>query len=437
MVVRMVADSDGRFSTFCHISEYVTESVDFDPHDGYQNLHRMIAASSPLNLWSPSSHYLRRTNCQVSARDFVSLVEDGYVRVLGRRAWIYNVDGFRDNHDWPGARWDGYVDGAIRAIHESEDRARTPDAARRVVVARDEQGYQSARELLAEHPEWIRPLYIAFLDRESGQIPPGTLEAVDRDLAKGRHGDAEEEVAAALTIMRDAHNHGEAAKDAGAEVPFLLSPHDSSFLQLLATLTGGGTPLTVDRFGNEVPPTTPSPEDQARLGVLTRQVVELLVRLDEMRGWRSLREDRSIRSWVGSEPHRLLVTWFQSLCQQIGNVRDEEVDGFLVHQLREELSRARFGVRWKRLLTGPELDATSLATLVDSLMRLPLAPTDPLGIADLALAALPIGRGLIKRLGFVSDVYTGNQWPYLYTFGKRPSRAGRRRLKAELGSAVR
>ena len=428
----MSADSPGRFSTFCHISEYISNSPGLDPHDGYQNLHRMIAASNPLNLWSPSSHYLKRANCQISPGDFISLLEKGYVRVLGRRAWIYNLDNSRDNHDWVGARWDDYIDGTIREIHESEDRARTPAAERRVIVVRNEQGYQAAGELLAEHPEWISRLYNAFQDRKSGQIPPGTLDTVDRDLAKGRHSGQPTEIAVALTIMRDAHNHGEAAKDSGAEAPFLLSPHDTSFMELLAQLTGGGPPLAVDQFGNEVAPATVSFEDQARLGTLTRQVVELLIKLDDMRETHVLREDRDIRSWVGSEPHLLLTAWLQSLCQQIVNVRDEEVDAFLVHELLEELSRAKFRPHWRRLLTGPELDTSSLVTLIDSLMRLPLAPTDPLGVADLAVAALPMGRGLIKRLGFVSDKYTGNQWPYLYAFGKRPSRTGRGRLIKKL-----
>src|SRR5262245_55075561 len=97
--------------TFCHISDLGTY--------GYSRLHRLISVSYPLILWSPSSVLLKSPDCRVSPRDFVKMIEDGIIRVTGRREWILSKS-FRENHRWAGARWDPYVDGAIRAIYDND-----------------------------------------------------------------------------------------------------------------------------------------------------------------------------------------------------------------------------------------------------------------------------------------------------------------------------
>jgi len=83
------------FRTFCHISEYGDA--------GYANLHRLVAASSPLVLWAPSSARIASPVCRLGPTEFVKLVERRTIRVIGREDWIMNR-AFRDGHRWLGAR---------------------------------------------------------------------------------------------------------------------------------------------------------------------------------------------------------------------------------------------------------------------------------------------------------------------------------------------
>jgi hypothetical protein len=388
-----------RFSTFCHISEYATDRDEYSLADGYHNLHRMIAASYPLNLWSPSSVYLRDPLCRVSPADFLKLIEDGYVRVLGRRAWIYNEDGWRSNlapEDWKGRLWDDYIDGGILAIHLSEERARVPDEERHVVIANDERGYDVARELLADHPDYEERLYEAY-ERNSGQIPSGTRGAVQRDLERLHHGNVSRRRAVALTILRDAHNHARAAADSGAEAPFLLGPHDSAFMRLLAELPAGPLPLTASGEAVE----TLSYEERERLAELTRQVIGLLRDMDRLRIAKGeLREDRNVRNWVGGEGHRLMASWFHGLCRSTGRISSADMDGYVVRRLRSDIA--------------------------DSARSL--------GVVDLAMASLPTGEGLIQELGYLPEDYPGEQWPYLYLFNEKATLTHAKLLSELLGA---
>jgi hypothetical protein len=65
----MMPTDEETFRSFCHINEYGEK--------GYRHLHRMIAASSPLVLWAPSSVLLYDDRyCRVSPADFVDFVEN-------------------------------------------------------------------------------------------------------------------------------------------------------------------------------------------------------------------------------------------------------------------------------------------------------------------------------------------------------------------------
>jgi hypothetical protein len=123
------------FPTFCHINDHGIRA--------YRHLHRMVATSLPLNLWSPSSSYLKDPSCRLSPDEFVTLIEKGLVRVAGRERWLLDR-GWRDRHPFPGAAWDPRLDGAIRDIALAD--LQLPEAQRRVLVAPDEVGLEKARQ---------------------------------------------------------------------------------------------------------------------------------------------------------------------------------------------------------------------------------------------------------------------------------------------------
>jgi hypothetical protein len=58
-----------------------------------------------------------------------------------------------------------------------------------------------------------------------------------------------------------------------------------------------------------------------------------------------------------------------------------------------------------------------------------------LAVAGVRLAAAPAGTGLLRRLGFVSREYSGPQWPFLFTFGKRATGWSINRLRRALRAA--
>src|SRR5947199_5451206 len=132
------------FRTFCHISEYGT--------DGYENLHRMVAASSPVVLWAQSSRLIESASCRLTNREYVKLIEDGQIRIIGREDWILSRP-FRNNHRWPGSRWVAEIDDAIKSI-ASDDQG-LPLNQRRVALAGRERGDVWAAEYIANNPQVV------------------------------------------------------------------------------------------------------------------------------------------------------------------------------------------------------------------------------------------------------------------------------------------
>jgi hypothetical protein len=414
------------FSTFCHISEYATDQPGEDSVDGYANLHRMVAVSRQLNLWAPSSYFLLKPDCRISARDFVSLVESNAIRVLGREAWIRNsAQRTRLADRWPGARWDAQIDGAILAIHLSEERANTPPPERRVVVAPPECGYDAAKELLGDHPEWADTLYQAFESPSTRRIPIGIRETVLRDLEDLKHGLVPIEVAVARTILRDAKNHADAMTLSGAHAPFLLSSDDTDFLDFLGQLHA---PMYA--YGES--DNTRGPQIQARLGSLTREVISLVTQMDDLRDrLHSLEEDRSILAWIGSEGHRLITAWLLEMCRVIGNADDGAEDESLVDLLRHEITRGWMKSGRTVNRSHEEKQLRPVDAMEELSIRV-LGKGAAFGLSDVGMEDLPRGGGLTERLGWIRAEYNGPQWPYLYIFGKRATRRRRQTLLREL-----
>ncbi|GAA5158150.1 hypothetical protein GCM10023321_37490 [Pseudonocardia eucalypti] len=341
--------------------------------------------------------------------------------MLGREAWIKNESSRKTLAvRWPGAEWDDYIDGAIMAIHRSEELASVPDFERKVVLAPPERGYQAARELLADHPEWVGMLHQAFENPSARRIPIGTRETVLRDLREMKHGALSIEEAVARTILRDAQNHADAMAMSGALAPFLLSADDTEFLSFLSRLRA---PFYYQADAND----EHGPERQARLGELTRELIYLLVQMEELRDRRSLREETSVIAWVQTEGHRLVTAWLAEMCQAIGQAHNSPVDAAIVEILRAEVAtterqrRSSIMKVWKR----PQ---RQMVDVMEDLFLQVLGVDTPLGLSEVGVDDLPRGGGLPERLGWIRPEYTGRQWPYLYVFGRRATRRRRAML---------
>src|SRR6266545_7508783 len=382
--------SEDTFRTFCHISEYGEE--------GYEDLHRMIAASDPLVLWSPSSVLLRSARCRVEPREFVRYVEEGHVRVVGRAEWLLDRS-YRDSHPWVGARWDEAVDGALHSLcHNDESERDGP----RVAVAPPEEGWAAAEELVSEHPEYVSRLSRVFNSRQAkDQIPEGTLETARRR--------ADEPRGVAVAILRDAYNHGHAIDFVQPEAPFLLSSRESQFLRLLAGFRGPTPAKPVVRAS------TAGRQEVQNVAELGRQLREVMRFMDTARN-----PDR-LGPFMRGEGHRLLVGWFARICADVRSERPADLDRKVIEALHRDLEEGRFRTSWREIFGRPTTMATMVGGLATDAVGVALDPSGALSLAGLGFDVIAVVEGLLQRLGWIRPDYTGPQWPFLYAYGRKAS----------------
>jgi hypothetical protein len=381
------------FPTFCHISEY--------GEAGYQALHRMLAISQPLNLWAPSSAYLRSPVCKIPPKDFVRYVDDGLIRVFGREEWLLDP-ARRARHPWgERARWDRQVDGALkeRCLEDQNE----PEEQRRVVVAPPEKGWEWAKRYLEEHPDQVARWHRIFRSKTAHlKVPAGTLQRATRD--------EQDPFRVAQTILRDARNHGEAFALSQAEVPFLLAPSDQQFLKVLAD----APPSDYRQAAISVSSRRVSRDET--MADLAAQLLEVLHHLDIRAKNRA--EPGSLDKFFRSEDHQLLVAWIAGICERLKRTDARTIDNEIIDELRDNLGRAEFENPLRDLLTHPAATSAGIVDFATTAVDWLVHPEDPLALTGVLASAFLIGTGLFKQLGHVPSSFTGVQWPFLYTYGR-------------------
>jgi hypothetical protein len=391
-----------RFPTFCHIDQYGDA--------GYNSIPQMLAMSRPLNLWAPTGIRFFMPGSRVTAKEFVTYVEDGYVRVLGREPWLLDST-FRKPRRWPESEWFAEFDGPIKQICE-EDQHRPPGE-RRVLACPPETGWDWADEYLATRSEELGRWSRLSKLRSGHTLIPSQIR--DRALAHG-----EDTYLAARQILRDAHNHGQALADSGAEVPFLLSATDVKYLNVIATTPDASNVVptfTRSALGNPAKPLT----------AITAQLIELLQVLDIHAP--SNRDGRRLSKFVRGDGHKLLVSWIANVCRLMRDINPSTIDGTILTLLRDDLGRAEMTGPINELIRRKDEGAVGLVGIVSMIAGL---MTDPIGVATIAgvLAQVyPVGKGLSRQLGFAPANFTGEQWPFLYTYSRRANRKSLKRMR--------
>jgi hypothetical protein len=386
--------SDVSLRTFCHISDYRAA--------GYANLHRLIAGSKPIVLWAPSSVMFREYG-SVSVDDFLHLLDQRQVRIIGREQWLLDRS-YRAMRarKWDAAAWDDDIDGAIYRTYIRD--LHVPVEEKRVIIAEDEPGQAWAERTLSADPGQVE-FWQRVLEKPDVEdyVPSGTLEAITREQM-----DPE---SATLRILRDARNHGQAVNDAGAEVSFLLSRTDTRFLDI----------LTAGRFARAGLPAD-LPVRSAATDALAEQLLGVLARLDEHRSRPNL------PAFIASDGHTELIDWLVTYKMMIqhGSTID---DNALVRDLARKLRQAKrsgfgkaFAGRYARLMT---LVCTAGATGAAVQLTQERSLLNILGVACEAVA---LGGAAAGAYGWVAGSYDGPQWPYLFTSGARPTRRSRRAM---------
>lgn len=385
-----MADS---FPTFFHINQR--------GEVGYRDLGRLVAMSQPLTLWAPSSAQLRAPSSGVGPRQFLDLLDKGYIRVMGRRQWLTDPR-CRDSPRWPGTVWDAEIDGEIR--WRSGDEEGKPAAERRVVIAPEEEGYDWADNYLSQHPEESSRWYKRACRKDASQtIPGGTLEAV-RELGT-------DHVAIARRILRDAYNHGRALLESRARVPILQSFTHRKFVEVLAQAPP--TEEETAAWHTRVSDTSRAPRLDD-LSAMTGELVKILVALDLQGHPDPKRLDR----FLHGSGHRDLVAWMSGMCNEYELHQPQVIDAFILDRLKQDLGRASFDSFVQGLKRRGDDASVGAVGVVAGIVGLATGGVGWLPALGLGAAVYPVGKGLVRELGFIPAAFDGPQWPFLYTYGR-------------------
>ncbi|RDI63477.1 hypothetical protein [Nocardia pseudobrasiliensis] len=425
-----MTDGGGPFRTFCHINEYGLE--------GFEKLHQMVATSAPLVLWGPSSMLIDSPHCRLTRNEFLELVERGTVRILGRRKWLEGPAG-RLGSGWEYAGWTPGIDDVIAGFareDESED-----DDRRRVSYADDEGGDRWAPEYLERRPELFERIYRPLTSEDAiSHFPAGVVEK-----AKA----AENPRAFVLKVIRDSYNHDAALADSRTRTPFLLTPRESGFSQLLEDVRRD-SPVRFPDF-----PQTPL-LTQFQLAELTSEVLRILQFLEFGR-WR-----RGLTKFMFSREQATLATWMAQICGQLERDRRRfgpsdpsetaaSLTGELILRMHEEFDAERQSreqyVRRRRALLSIDPNKVGAAIVEGGSTAVGFATGSAfgggvtgavLGAVGIAPAAMRLGQSLAGRLGLHPTEYGSNcHWAFMYAFGRTGATAAQRaRLQRTLDLLV-
>ena len=381
------------FPTFFHVNQR--------GEAGYRDLTRLVAMSQPLTLWAPSSVLLRSQSSGVGPKQFLDLLDEGYIRVMGRRKWLSDPR-CRDSDRWPGTSWDAEIDDRIRRLSEEDEGKPVPE--RRVVVAPEEEGYEWADNYLSRHPEESSRWYKRVRRKDASEtIPGGTLDAV-RELGT-------DHVAVARRILRDAYNHGRALLESGARVPILQSFTHRKFVEVLAQ----APPTEDERASRQTPASGASRAPQLDgLSAMTGELAKILGGLD----LHGPPNPKRLHRFLRSSGHRDLVAWMSGMCTEYEQHRPQVVDAVVLDRLKQELGRASFDSFTQGLKRHGDDAGVGAVGLVTGIVGLATAGVGWVPALALGAAVYPAGKGLVRELGFIPAGFEGPQWPFLYTYGR-------------------
>jgi hypothetical protein len=404
------------FPTFCHISDY--------GRDGFRNLHRMVAASSPLVVWAPSGLELddryERDECSLNSRQFLNLVNDGHIQVVGRRWWLTEP---RERNAQPRqeAHWKEGFDDVLLAMYEEDTRLGAPQRAR-VRIMPPESGYDFADEQLGPINERIRNrrLYNRVLQLyRDNKVPVGTAEKATRKAAEITHRNtkkAERQKKRVLVreILRDARNHVDAVRMSEAHVPF-WSIDDGQFIGLL----DGND----ERFRQEQAEVAPASHHY--FTDYLKQSLELLREFERVASGQGtdLRNHKNLAGFLGSDGHAELIDWLKLHAERSRflDLTDEQIRKSMLMHLREGIGRDVARRNLGNILQLPVQRYLRLIQALDMLTTVGAAlasRTDIVNWVSFGLLLIVVVERTI-----IPEDYEGFRWPFFYAFGEKPNAA--------------
>lgn len=376
----------------------------------------MILMGDEVVLWQPAARHLIKSH-ETGASPFgpdvlLSLVEDGIIKIAGRRKLIESPIERNRPGSWEGQHWFEPFDSRIRAIANEDERGQAQDA--RVILLGDEAGSQFADEQIGlQSPEF----HVAKSLVGSERLPLGTRERIGR--LKDRQGvltDHESSLLSTRAFLRDACNHRDALSAVGADLPIYANPY----------------PLSEFNAIGRVPPVA---SHNPKLS--TPEILDFF-------GW--------IASLPGSGSPRALTELAKSKDYR-GRLWDLMFTEHPLAQLRDNIKdgQARGGLLKQAYSTSMPLEVMSLASFSVSLGSLAatyislrqtkrwFCQAGLLSVASAALSAAPLAyEGLRRESVIGDDAYHGEVWPFVLANGTvNPTRAQIRALLENIDSRLR
>ena len=380
----------------------------------------MISMSRPA-LWAPSSSVILGSPLSgLSASTFLGYVEQGEIRIFARYNWLYEPK-WRNSSPWREAAWNENIDGVIKRFCDED--ASKPKEARRVVIAPEEQSAEFVESYIANNPQEVRWWTNVLRDEKKQKtIPRGTREAALRDL------DINQPSLAVCRIVRDAYNHGQAILYSGADAPLLARGINSKFLRILEK-----APPLIDKEasrgdGSRSQILTVAPTRvNLKLSNIAEQMMAILGALD----WhaRNRGEVDSLDRFIRGEGREGLMSWIRRIHSLLERSQGRKLDGLVLEELRSDLSEGRFSNAWRDLWRHWDEGSVFAVASATALIGFAASPLEIIPFIGLAAAAYPVGKGVVRQLGYVPATFSGPQWPFLYAYGTYPKRPQLKQLR--------
>lgn len=366
------------FPTFFHINDY--------DKAGYADLPRYIATSYPLVLWAPSGHLLERSYrdplnaCDVSPEQFIKLVQDNHIQIIGRENWFDK--NWRNKHRWSGAHWlDGFDDALLGILRERE---REPLSSRSVRFVEDEDGDKWAKEYLDQKQSGIIDVVVRLINAR--KVPEGVIAKASDALTKG---DRRQAVA---HVLRDLRNHVQAKNLAGAKV-FLLSQNDADFFRLIEA---EGSIVDVKK-------------ELVVSADMGRAIISMVERLSQPE------HVISLDSFAGSSLHQELASWFNQATDVANTFLPKDFNTFLKEQLLKDATEGRLSESLTRRLRQhcplfAPVDKVESDDFLTWLIHEVIDPDDTLGTSATSIGDVPVISGISRDVELVhaNDEYSAH-----------------------------
>jgi hypothetical protein len=365
---------------------------------GWESLRTVVLTCPRVVLWAPSAS--RMALCRHGNRllptpsELLWYVEEGHVQILAREWWIAdrNEREKAAKERFKHARWSEQFDGRVLEIwHEERELGRTGTSAK-VRTAPPETGAKWAEEQISADRIDCQKA-VANLDNK--KFPAGYLEKIKglgpRDAVK--------------SLLRDAHNHGLAFRESGADRN-LGSPADEYFLEVFAE--GAVAP------GRDVLSKT---EPIPRADKIVEGINFVFNRIrHSVKPPRSQQEafERTQKLLGDKGELNELRLWAVRLDGLASTVMDPSSQVELSHELARELKRGtayRSFIDYFKPHTPADWARLSFELLVASIQH----------SGAISFVAEP-AIGLLRWLGWLGEEFQGPRWPFYLAEGNKSVR---------------